>query len=290
MWCTRQYLSRYQKSHASHTATRILLNRSQNRSIRRVEIHFALSKLSPQVSRIPSKDTVDGPWVQPTVGEAQTAKRDAWKLLCELTSDADPSIANRARKIATDNLRAAIPWGAGSYTFDMLAELVSNWDEKELADLREQLDAAKKYEGPALQQDEALATALTQLRTETEAQTFHGRLMDVVGRWFPGDREIDGITQAGFSECIIGDTTTAYIEYREGNEATTPRKLSGLTKYGNITLKWGITDAMELYNWQKQVIGTGAEGARKNMSIVVVDEAGNDKARWDIVRAWPVRY
>jgi len=102
--------------------------------------------------------------------------------------------------------------------------------------------------------------------------------------------EIDGITQAGFSECTIGDTITTCIEYREGNEATTVRKLSGLTRYGNITLKWGITDSMELYNWEKQVIQTGAEGARKNMSIVVVDEAGNDKARWNIVRAWPVRY
>jgi len=56
--------------------------------------------------------------------------------------------------------------------------------------------------------------------------------------------EIDGITQAGFSECVIGDTTIDLIEYREGSEPTTVRKLSGLTKYGNITLKWGITDSI----------------------------------------------
>ena len=29
------------------------------------------------------------------------------------------------------------------------------------------------------------------------------------------------------------------------------RKLSGLTKYGNITLKWGTTDSMDLYKWSK---------------------------------------
>jgi phage tail-like protein len=47
---------------------------------------------------------------------------------------------------------------------------------------------------------------------------------------------------------------------------------------------------MELYNWRKQVMDSGAEKARKNMSIILIDEAGNDKARWDIVNAWPNKY
>ncbi|HSB52639.1 MAG TPA: phage tail protein [Dissulfurispiraceae bacterium] len=102
--------------------------------------------------------------------------------------------------------------------------------------------------------------------------------------------EIDGVAQAGFSECSFADTTTDPVEYREGDEIPTVRKLSGLTKYGNITLKWGITDSMEIYNWRQQIIDTGAQGARKNMSIILVDEAGSDKARWNIVRAWPTKY
>lgn len=102
--------------------------------------------------------------------------------------------------------------------------------------------------------------------------------------------EMEGITQAGFSEVNFADTTTDPIEYREGTDPTIFRKLSGLTKYGNITLKWGITDSMDLYKWRQQVIDTGAEDARKNMSIILVDEAGADKARWDIVEAWPTKY
>lgn len=103
--------------------------------------------------------------------------------------------------------------------------------------------------------------------------------------------EIDTITQAGFSECTFADTTTDPVEYREGNEPTTVfRKLSGLTKYGNITLKWGITDSMELYKWRQDVIDKGAEGNRKNMSIILIDEAGNDKSRWNISNAWPSKY
>lgn len=102
--------------------------------------------------------------------------------------------------------------------------------------------------------------------------------------------EIDGITQAGFHEVTFADTTTDPVEYREGNEPPTFRKLSGLTKFGNITLKWGITDSMDLYKWRKQVMDTGAGTARKNLSIILVDEAGADKARWDIVSAWPSKY
>lgn len=102
--------------------------------------------------------------------------------------------------------------------------------------------------------------------------------------------EIDGISQAGFSECAFADTTTDPVEYREGNEPTRFRKLSGLTKYGNITLKWGITDSMDLYDWRQRVIDAGAEKERKNISIILIDEGGADKARWDIEQAWPSKY
>ncbi|KQC04780.1 MAG: phage tail protein [Methanoculleus sp. SDB] len=102
--------------------------------------------------------------------------------------------------------------------------------------------------------------------------------------------EIDGITQAGFSEVTFGDSTTEAVEYREGNELPVVRKLTGLTKFANITLKWGITDSMDIYNWRQQIIDTGAEKARKNISIILIDEAGKDKARWDIHSAWPIKY
>jgi phage tail-like protein len=58
----------------------------------------------------------------------------------------------------------------------------------------------------------------------------------------------------------------------------------------NITLKWGISDSMKLYEWRKRVIEHGAEGERKDVSIVLIDEAGADKSRWEIVRAWPSKY
>ncbi|WP_374476771.1 phage tail protein [Zoogloea sp.] len=102
--------------------------------------------------------------------------------------------------------------------------------------------------------------------------------------------EIDGIQQAGFSEVAIGEVSTDAVDYREGNEANHVRKLSGLNKFGNITLKWGVTDSQELFNWHKQVVAGQLQQSRKQVAIIVVDESGADKARFVVSEAWPIKY
>jgi phage tail-like protein len=104
--------------------------------------------------------------------------------------------------------------------------------------------------------------------------------------------EIDGIVQAGFAEVAIGDLSTDPIEYREGDEITTVRKLNGLNKYGNITLKWGITDSLELANWHQLVVDDKVllDAARRTVVIRVQNEAGEDKAAFEITKAWPCKY
>lgn len=100
--------------------------------------------------------------------------------------------------------------------------------------------------------------------------------------------EIDGIQQAGFSEVSGFESSTEAVDYREGNEVTHVRKLPGLTKYGNVTLKWGATDSLELYGWRQQIVDGSI--VRKTVAVVVVDESGQDKARFEIVEAWPTKY
>jgi phage tail-like protein len=102
--------------------------------------------------------------------------------------------------------------------------------------------------------------------------------------------EIDGIAQANFSEVAIGETTTEAIDYREGNEPTHVRKLSGLTKYGNITLKRGITDSLDIWNWHKEILAGQIQSNRKQVVIVALDEAGTDKTRFVVSEAWPMKY
>jgi phage tail-like protein len=102
--------------------------------------------------------------------------------------------------------------------------------------------------------------------------------------------EIDGIVQAGFSEVTIPDSTTEAVDYREGKDQFT-RKLLGQTKHGNVSLKWGITDSMELYdNWYKLVQQGKISSARRNMAIILLNDEGAPSARWEFENAWPIKY
>ena len=100
--------------------------------------------------------------------------------------------------------------------------------------------------------------------------------------------EIDGITQAGFQECGGLDASTDPVDYREGTDPNHVRKLTGLNKYSPISLKRGITDSDELWKWRQTVIDGKTE--RKNGSIVLLDETGAEKLRWNFVNAWPSKW
>ena len=56
--------------------------------------------------------------------------------------------------------------------------------------------------------------------------------------------EIDGLDAGGFSEVTGFDASIDVMEYREGDMVQTPLKIPGLKKYGNITLKKGLTDSL----------------------------------------------
>lgn len=96
--------------------------------------------------------------------------------------------------------------------------------------------------------------------------------------------EIEGITIAGFSEVTGGNTESNVIDYREGDEAITPRRLPGLNKFGPITLKRGISLDKQLYEWRKTAVD--GDITRKNVSIVLQNEKHDEVARWNIFNAW----
>lgn len=100
--------------------------------------------------------------------------------------------------------------------------------------------------------------------------------------------EIDGITRAAFQEASGFDSMVEVIEHREGGENTTLRKLPAMTKYSNITLKWGSTDDRELYDWHRRIVQGEIE--RKNGSIVLLDRKGEETKRWNFIRAWPTKW
>lgn len=100
--------------------------------------------------------------------------------------------------------------------------------------------------------------------------------------------EIDGVARAGFTE--VGGLTTEQdaIDYRDGNETATVRKLPGLRKYSNITLKRGFTQDKDLWQWRKTTIDGVTE--RRSGSIVLLDEARNEALRWNFREGWIIKW
>ncbi len=100
--------------------------------------------------------------------------------------------------------------------------------------------------------------------------------------------EIDGIVQAGFQECSGLSSEVQVVEYREGGDPMNVRKLPGTVKYSDITLKWGMTDSRELYDWHLTAVNGQLQ--RKNGSVIVLDDAGQEKVRWNFFSAWATKY
>jgi phage tail-like protein len=100
--------------------------------------------------------------------------------------------------------------------------------------------------------------------------------------------EVGGIQRAGFREASGLDAAQDPTEYREGTDKLTARKLPGLNKYSNISLKWGVTDDKELWEWRKKAIEGKVE--RQDGFIVLLDDAGQEKLRWSFSDGWPTKW
>ena len=96
---------------------------------------------------------------------------------------------------------------------------------------------------------------------------------------------------AGFQEVSGLNIEVTMQEYRNGNEKTNRvRKVSGMYKVGDITLKRGLIGALDLYQWILDVRNGNQEAAR-NVTIVQLDESReNEIVTWRLVNARPMRY
>ena len=101
--------------------------------------------------------------------------------------------------------------------------------------------------------------------------------------------QIDGITKAGFREVAGLDVANDAVDYREGDEATRLRKLAGLQKFSNVTLKRGVTDDQDLWKWRSMVMDGKIKDARKNGQIILLDDEGKEAAEWTFTDGWPTK-
>src|SRR5688572_18441304 len=73
--------------------------------------------------------------------------------------------------------------------------------------------------------------------------------------------------QAGFQECSNIGMEVTVAEYRNGNETeNSVRKITGLNKSTDVTLKRGVIGALNLYQWLDD-IRNGNQKAYKDVTV-----------------------
>jgi phage tail-like protein len=105
-----------------------------------------------------------------------------------------------------------------------------------------------------------------------------------------GTGQTDG-PDAGFMECGPIETSVDVIQYRNGNEKeNTVRKITGLNRAADVTLKRGIIGSLSLYQWLDQ-IRNGDQGALRTVVIQLLSEDHTQVVQtWKLLRARIVKH
>jgi len=100
---------------------------------------------------------------------------------------------------------------------------------------------------------------------------------------------IQGVTQGHFTECTGLGVKVHAIKYREGGISEVVHSLPGPVEYADVTLRYGLTDSDELWNWFMSAVKGTVE--RKNVSILMLSNDGvTEVMRWDLLNAWPAEW
>lgn len=94
----------------------------------------------------------------------------------------------------------------------------------------------------------------------------------------------------GFSDVSGLGTELMMAEYRYGNDKENHvRKLVGLHKVSDVTLKRGLCNAGRLWTWINQVRTKGSAEAR-TVTIELLDEGMSPVQTWTLVNAVPMKW
>src|SRR3954471_11273663 len=97
--------------------------------------------------------------------------------------------------------------------------------------------------------------------------------------------EVSGIINGYFTEAAGLGSETEVITHNiigpEGKEIV--RKIPGRLKWGDVTLKRGLTANLDFWDWRKKVEDGNVSAARMNGSIIMYDQEHEEVARWNFV-------
>jgi phage tail-like protein len=105
-----------------------------------------------------------------------------------------------------------------------------------------------------------------------------------------GDGNTDGV-EAGFQECSNIGMEVTVAEYRRGNDKeNSVRKITGLNKATDVTLKRGVVGSLNLYNWLND-IRNGNQNAERNVIIQLQNEDHTEVVQtWKLLRARIIKH
>ena len=94
----------------------------------------------------------------------------------------------------------------------------------------------------------------------------------------------------GFSDVSGLSNEITIAEYRNGNDRPNHvRKVPGVHKVGDVTLKRGIVNSTDLWTWITQTNTQGIAGKR-DVVITLRDEAGKPVQKWKLGGVLPKKY
>jgi len=109
----------------------------------------------------------------------------------------------------------------------------------------------------------------------------------LVSSWF--GVEFQGQVVGAFRECTGLGSENEVVEYKASGQKGefVIKKVPGRLKWNNITLKRGITDSMDMWQWRKLIEQGQVDQARKNGTITMYNQQGRAVAKWNFINAWP---
>lgn len=102
--------------------------------------------------------------------------------------------------------------------------------------------------------------------------------------------EIDSTIAASFHESTGLSVQIKKNVYHEGGVNDQQRIFLGQVEFGDVTLKRGITDHQGFWDWINQVFSEGGGTLRRNVNILVFNQAGETMMSWTLIGAIPVAW
>ena len=99
--------------------------------------------------------------------------------------------------------------------------------------------------------------------------------------------EIGGSISASFSECSGLNVQIDKETYLEGGVNDQQRIFLKQAKFSDVTLKRGITDDVIFWQWLEKFLSPDKK-ERRNVTIIVFNQAGETMQAWTLVGAVPV--